>query len=128
MAISSIAVPADPKRDAAAAELAESAHTWSTGTLTKAWGAFPVGTGFFYVPSSDGGHYQTNAVFCRGCVDYRRGYICKHIRAVVLFTEQNRTPLKGYKELYPTCWTDGCTDDPEPGEEACWRHVNVSAF
>ncbi len=126
--VSQILIRPDTKRDAAAAILAADAHTWPIVTLKKAFGAFPVGTAFFGVPSSDGGHYLCNTVVCQ-CVDYRRGNVCKHIRAACLVDERERTPVKkDYAALYPSCWTKGCTDDLEPGEQACWRHVNVSAF
>ena len=37
-------------------------------------------------------------------------------------------PRPSYEALFPSCWQAGCTDDLEPGEQACWRHMNVSAF
>jgi hypothetical protein len=41
----------DAKRDAAAVKLAEQAHIWPIVTLKKAFGAFPIGTRFYGVPS-----------------------------------------------------------------------------
>lgn len=126
--VTRILVQPDQKRDAAAAELVKTAHTWPVVTLKKAYGAFPKGTGFFGVPSSDGGHYLANTVVCN-CPDYRRGHICKHLRACILLEAQEtaKQPRRGYVELYPSCFASGCDDDPEAGESFCWRHVKVGA-
>jgi SWIM zinc finger len=87
MTVSSIAH--DPKRDAAAALLAETAQAWPVVTLRKPHGAFPVGTRFYAVPSSTpGAAYLANLKVCQ-CPDYQqRGAICKHVRAVALFEAQ----------------------------------------
>lgn len=82
-------VPPDPRRDAAAAILAESARTWPVVTLRKPHGAFPMGTRFLAVLSSTpGARYLANAVACQ-CPDYQqRGAVCKHVRAVLLFEQR----------------------------------------
>jgi hypothetical protein len=76
----------DPKRDAAAAVLAESAIAWPIVTLQRPHGAFPAGSCFYGVPSSTpGAAYLANASACQ-CPDYQRsGNVCKHVRAVRLF-------------------------------------------
>ncbi len=75
----------DTRRDAAAAELVQSAYCWPVVTLKCAVGAFHAGERFFGVPSSTpGASYLANARFC-ACPDYQqRGSGCKHQRAVVL--------------------------------------------
>jgi hypothetical protein len=132
MAVSSIAVPPDPKRDARARELAPLVGTWPKHTLRVAWGAFEAGTTFRRAPGSQGARYLVNAVACE-CPDYQQGgYICKHVRAVVLFEQRQArpdpTPKASYSDLFPSCAAKGCTDDPEPGERYCYRHRLVDAF
>ena len=75
----------DPKRDAAAAELAQTAGSWPRVTLRRDVGAFRRGEHFFGVPSSQPGrYYLTNPRFC-SCPDYQqRASGCKHQRAVAL--------------------------------------------
>ena len=75
----------DARRDAAAAELVQSAYCWPVVTLKRAVGAFRAGDRFYGVPSSEAGRfYVTNERFC-ACPDYqRRGSGCKHQRAVAL--------------------------------------------
>jgi hypothetical protein len=73
MAVSSIAVPPDPKRDARARELAPLVGTWPRHTLRQAWGAFEAGTTFRRTPASGGTRrYLVNAVACE-CPDYQQG-------------------------------------------------------
>jgi hypothetical protein len=125
-------IPADPSRDARAAQLAKHVGSWPKHTLRVAWASFEAGTVFRRATGSHGERYLVNAVACQ-CVDYQeRGNICKHIRAVVLWEKrQEASPLVSrttYDLLYKACWTPGCQDDPEPGEGGCWRHMNVSAF
>lgn len=94
----------DPKRDAAAALLAEGAHTWARLTLKRPHGAFPVGTVFYLVPSSRPGvSYRTNAVAC-DCPDYQqRDVICKHVRSIRLFeSRQQQTEAGPSQEDGPT--------------------------
>jgi len=75
----------DPKRDAAAAELAQTAGSWPRVTLRRDVGAFRAGELFYGVPSSQPGrYYLTNARFC-SCPDYQqRGSGCKHQRATLV--------------------------------------------
>lgn len=127
--VDKILVQPDPKRDAAAAELVKSAHTWPIVTLKQEYGAFPRGTAFLAAPGSSGRRWLCNTVVCE-CPDYRRSFnVCKHVRAAILLDEQERAkqPRRGYTELFPTCFANGCDDDPEPGESFCWRHVKVEA-
>jgi hypothetical protein len=66
--------------------LVDQVKTWHTGTLNRPWGAFEAGTVYRITPN---GH-RCNSVFC-SCDDYRRGHICKHVRAVVIAeAEQSR--------------------------------------
>jgi hypothetical protein len=85
MAVSSIAVPPDPARDARARALVALVPTWPRHTLRVAWGAFEAGTTFRRATGNRGARYLVNAVACE-CPDYRHnGAICKHVRAVILF-------------------------------------------
>ena len=68
MAISSIAVPPDPARDARAAALIDRVGTWPRYTLKVAWGAFEAGTVFRRATGSNGARYLVNAVACE-CPD-----------------------------------------------------------
>ena len=82
----------DPKRDAAAREIAEGAFTWLQIRLRRQHGAFAAGSKFYGVPSSkgDGSFYYTNLRAC-SCPDYaKRGAGCKHQRAVALHVERVR--------------------------------------
>ena len=75
----------DPKRDAAAAELAKDAYCWPVVALKRAVGAFRAGERFYGVPSSQPGRYYLANARCCACPDYQqRGSGCKHQRAVVL--------------------------------------------
>ena len=125
MALASIPIPPDPKRDTRARELVPQVKTWHTGTLKQPWGAFEIGTAYFITPN---GH-RCNAVRC-SCPDYEEGgYICKHVRAIVMADAQNvAKPAWRYEDLVPTCQASGCDNDPEPKEPYCWRHVLVDAF
>ncbi len=87
MAIASIAVPPDAKRDARSLDLVPFVGSWPLFTLKRPFGSFEAGTTFRRAPSSknDGTRYLVNAVACE-CPDYQQlGAICKHVRAVVLF-------------------------------------------
>ena len=103
MAVASIAVPPDPKRDARARELVAKVATWPVFTLKQPHGDFPVGSQFRQATGSRGEKYLVNAVVCE-CADYERGNVCKHIRAVVAF-EQRQQPkaLPSYSDLFDAC-------------------------
>jgi hypothetical protein len=127
MAVSSIAVPPDPRRDARAAALVPSVATWPRFTLKRPYGAFRAGTVFRRAPSSvgDGTHYLVNEVAC-SCPDYQHnGAICKHVRALVLFEQQAATVAAprlraGYEDLFPAC-KSGCGDLAEARDGYCDR-------
>jgi hypothetical protein len=71
MAVSSIAVPPDPQRDARACALVDQVPTWPRHTLKVAWGSFEAGTVFRRAPASSGPRrYLVNAVACE-CPDYQ---------------------------------------------------------
>ena len=108
----------DPRRDAAAAELAAGAYCWPVVTLKRDVGAFRAGERFFGVPSSTPGVcYLANARFC-ACPDYqRRGSGCKHQRAVLLHLAAIEG-MEGADEApqsarRPTCGV--CTQELAPG-------------
>lgn len=127
--VTRILVQPDTKRDAAAAELVKMAHTWPVVTLKKAYGAFPTGSTFYAVPSSskDEASYIANHVTC-SCPDYKRA-TCKHIRAVILFTEQAVRPARqGYASLYNFCAESGCQDERVKYSDFCDRHALVDAY
>jgi hypothetical protein len=130
MAVSSIAVPPDPARDARASALVDQVATWPRHTLKVAWGSFSAGTTFRRATGSRGARYLVNAVACE-CPDYQQaGNICKHVRAVVAF-EQRRQPAPAFRrlaELTGGCEARGCPDDRERDERTCSRHVLVDAF
>lgn len=124
----------DPKRDAAAAILAQTAQTWPVVTLKKAHGAFPVGTRFYGIPSSTPGtHYLTNLQAC-SCPDYQeRGANCKHQRAAVLFEQRLQQeaaahaapapqPRKTYAQLTGGCERPGCPEDAIGKTGRCGAH------
>jgi hypothetical protein len=126
MAVSSIAVPPDPKRDARAAALVASVPIWPRVTLKRPYGAFTAGTVFRRAPSSagDGTRYLVNDVVCN-CPDYQHnGAICKHIRALVLFEQQRAAtapkPEARYEDLFPAC-KSGCGDLAEARAGFCDR-------
>jgi len=88
MAVSSIAVPSDPKRDARALDLVPLVASWPRHTLKVDWGSFEAGTTFRRATGSRGARYLVNAVACE-CPDYQQSEnICKHVRAVVLFEQR----------------------------------------
>ena len=142
MAVSSIAVPPDPARDARAAALVNQVGTWPRHTLKVAWGAFEAGTVFRRATGSNGTRYLVNAVACE-CPDYQQaGNICKHVRAVVLFEAEaahfkaevdaalGPVPKRraSYADLFPACrdcgdLVDGYHDGRcrRCGEDAEWQ-------
>ena len=131
MAVSSIAVPPDPKRDAKAALLAPLVRTWPRHTLKQPWGSFEAGTVFRRATGSKGECYLVNAVAC-GCPDYQQaGNICKHIRAVVLHEAASVAASdprrKGYRALFPACRVDGCDDDAGRAGGLCLTHASEQA-
>jgi hypothetical protein len=115
MAVSSIAVPPDPARDARAAQLVDLVPTWPRHTLKQPWGSFEAGTTFRRATGSHGERYLVNAVAC-SCPDYQKAdQVCKHIRAVVLWEQQQPQPapapsaLDRLHALFPSC-ASGCGD------------------
>jgi hypothetical protein len=134
MALASIAVPADPKRDARARELVDSVPTWPLYTLKVAHGSFEPGTVFRRAHGSNGARYLVNAVACE-CKDYQQaGNICKHIRAIVLWEQEQATfdaeldrvlgpapkARPSYADLFPAC-KSGCGDVSETRDGYCDR-------
>ena len=123
MAVQSIAVPPDPARDARALALVDQVPTWPRHTLKVAWGAFEAGTTFRRAYGSNGARYLVNAVACE-CPDYQQGgYICKHVRAVVLFEQrQQPAPKKraSHADLFAAC-AAGCGELVERKGETCYR-------
>ena len=119
MAVSSIAVPPDPTRDARAAQLVDRVPTWPRHTLKVAWGSFEAGTTFRRATGSHGARYLVNAVACE-CPDYQSaGNICKHVRAVVLFEAGQQAPAPKrptYSDLFPAC---PCGDIAEGKDGLC---------
>jgi len=94
MALSSIPVPPDAKRDKRARELVDQVGSWPLFTLKQPYGSFPAGTVFRRAPSSRKPRagerpvtYLVNSVACQ-CPDYEQGgHVCKHVRAVVLWEQ-----------------------------------------
>jgi hypothetical protein len=127
MAVSSIAVPPDARRDARARELVASVVTWPRHTLKVACGSFEAGTTFRRATGSNGARYLVNAVACE-CPDYQQaGHICKHVRAVVLFEAASATPAparKSYVDLFPAC-AAGCGELVERKGERCYRCLSA---
>jgi hypothetical protein len=102
MALSSIMVPPDTKRDAKARELVTQVKTWHVGTLNQPWGAFEAGT--VYRITRNG--HRCNTVRC-SCDDYRSGHICKHVRALVLWEqEQARIDVEIDEAIGAVSWSD----------------------
>jgi len=115
MAVQSIAVPPDPRRDARARALVDQVPAWPRHTLKVAWGSFEAGTTFRRATGSRGERYLVNAVACE-CPDYQQaGNICKHVRAVVLWEQKvaaeaagitrvlGPAPKASYADLFPAC-------------------------
>jgi len=125
MAVSSIAVPPDPARDARAAALVDQVPTWPRYTLKVAWGSFSAGTVFRRARGSNGARYLVNAVACE-CPDYQEaGNVCKHVRAVVAWEARQQpapAPKKraGYADLFAAC-AAGCGELVERTGESCYR-------
>lgn len=131
MALSSIAVPADTKRDGRARALVPFVASWPRHTLKVAVGSFEAGTTFRRAPGSNGAKYLVNAVACQ-CPDYQQaGQICKHVRAIVLWEARAAAPKRSttYEAIFGRdCEARGCTDQASEGEEYCQRHQLVDAF
>ena len=131
MAVSSIAVPPDPARDARARALVDQVPMWPRHTLKVAWGSFEAGTVFRRATGSNGARYLVNAVACE-CPDYQQaGSICKHVRAVVLFEQrQQRAPASkkraAYADLFAAC-SAGCGELVERKGETCYRCTSDEA-
>jgi hypothetical protein len=103
VAVASIAVPPDPRRDALARELATAAHTWPIITLKRAHGSFDAGTTFRRCPGSRGATYLVNTVACE-CPDYQRSQnICKHVRAMVIFEAGRQQPPATPTTIWKPC-------------------------
>src|SRR5688500_14931860 len=125
MAVASIAVPPDSKRDARARALVDSVPTWPKHTLKVAWGSFEAGTAFRRATGSTGARYLVNAVACQ-CPDYQQtGAICKHVRAVVLWEQRQAqaavpAPGRSYAVLFPSCKA-GCGDLADTRDGFCDR-------
>src|SRR5215213_555545 len=109
MAVASIAVPPDSRRDTRTRDLLDQVGSWPLFVLKQPYGAFPAGTVFRRAPSSkgDGTYYLVNAVACR-CPDYQQwGHICKHGWAVALFEQRQAQPAAtarpSYTDLIPAC-------------------------
>ncbi len=119
MALPSIAVRPDARRDAAARSLIQSVATWHRGALKRPFGAFETGTRFLIAPGSKGEQYMVTRVSCT-CPDYtRNGKVCKHIRAALL----------AGVDLTPRCATAGCVGVPTRyGDGFCERHELVEVF
>jgi hypothetical protein len=125
MAVSSIAVPPDAKRDARARELVPLVGTWPRHTLKVGWGSFEAGTTFRRAPGSNGARYLVNAVACE-CPDYQQaGFICKHVRAIVLWEARPTAQPEAlaparmyYADLFPAC---PCGDIAEGKDGLCSR-------
>src|SRR5215208_5351951 len=117
MALSTIAVPPDPRRDARARELAPLVGSWPKHTLKVAWGSFEAGTTFRRATGSTGARYLVNSVACE-CPDYQQSHnICKRVRAVVLFEQrqQQPAPASTYERLFPGCRDCGDLADGRDG-------------
>jgi len=116
MALASIPVPPDAKRDARARVLAGHVSSWPRFTLKQPWGSFEAGTTFRRAPSSkgDGTRYLVNSVACQ-CPDYaERGNICKHVRAYAIWEQHQAgdmvpapAPRPSYADLFPACKSGG---------------------
>jgi hypothetical protein len=146
MAVQSIAVPPDPARDARARALVDRVPTWPRHTLKVAWGSFEAGTTFRRATGSTGARYLVNAVACE-CPDYQQaGYICKHVRAYVLFEQQHAATVAApasklrptYADLFPACpcgdvadsrdgYCDRCASDREWSQRMAARREHFAS-
>jgi hypothetical protein len=127
MAVASIAVPPDPKRDARARALAPFVGSWPKHTLKVAWGSFEAGTTFRRATGSCGEKYLVNAIACE-CPDYQQaGNICKHFRAIVLWEAGQQpapqpapAPRVRYEDIFHAC-AAGCGDLVGRAGQSCYR-------
>ena len=130
MAVASIAVPPDAKRDARAAELVASVAIWPGVTLRQPYGSFEAGSRFRQATGSHGERYLVNAVVCE-CQDYRTGHICKHIRAFVRF-EADRLADVTHDDLATEAEIDaecaGIAADHEAAADAERRRRSAETF
>lgn len=119
MAVPSIAIRPDARRDAAARALVPAVKTWSRGSLKQPFGSFETGTRFLIAAGSHGEHYMVTRVSCT-CPDYtRNGKVCKHIRAALL----------AGVDLTPRCLANECNGAPtRNGDGFCERHELVVVF
>ena len=133
MAVASIAVPPDAKRDARARVLSGHVGSWPRYTLKQAWGAFEAGTEFRRAPSvrNPKVRYLVNSVACQ-CPDYaQHGNVCKHVRAVVLWeASQQPAPTApqarpSYADLFPAC---PCGDVADAQDGLCDRCASNREF
>ena len=70
---------------------------------------------------------RADAAGCSCMWSQRRGSPCSH-RIAVASTIERPNPTRTVDDLWPSCQAQGCTDDPEPHERYCHRHVLVDAF
>lgn len=130
----------DPKRDAAAALLAEGARAWARLTLKRPHGAFPIGTVFYAVPSrsNPGRRYLANGVACQ-CADYlHRSSMCAHVRAVRLHESaltagaapraKESAARRSYASVMGFCVAMNCQEDAARGSDYCTAHELCDAF
>jgi hypothetical protein len=124
MALASITVLPDAKRDARARELVDQVGSWPKHTLKVAWGAFEAGTVFRRAPGSNGARYLVNGIACE-CPDYQQaGNICKHVRAVALWEARQQPapiapkPRASYVDIFPPC--TGCGDLADGRDGFCF--------
>ena len=134
MAVSSIAVPPDSKRDARARVLAGHVGSWPRFVLKQPWGGFEAGTTFRRATGSNGARYLVNAVACQ-CPDYaERGNICKHVRAYVLWEDRQARQVAGAEHrptASPTSWrhcSQQCgallaPEHPTKMCDPCWERI-----
>lgn len=88
MAVSSIVITPDAARDAKARILAPQVGSWPKHTLKQPHGSFEAGTVFRRATGSNGERYLVNSVACQ-CPDYVKAEnVCKHIRAVALWEQE----------------------------------------
>ena len=112
-------IPADAARDARARALVPQVKLWHVVTLTRPHGSFPAGAVFRQTPNG----YRVNAVVCE-CDDYKRGHICKHIRAIVL--AEQPAPSR-YEALFARCRACGDLHEGRP-DRLCERCDSELAY